>query len=65
MYRLVQDDYTTVFSTVARNAVLQVASTYPANSYWTNRAQVGADMKGNLTEQFDKLHIDIEGFALL
>lgn len=65
MYRLVQDEYKKVFSTVARNTVLQVASTYPAKAYWKNRAEIGKYMKGNLTEQFDRLHIDIAGFALL
>ena len=49
MYRLVEDDYTGLFSRVARQTCLNVAATYPANAYWTNRKQVGADMQSNLT----------------
>ena len=34
MYRLLQNDYESVFTRIARNAVLQVAGDYRAPEYW-------------------------------
>ena len=64
MYRLVENDYEKMFSRVARNAVLQVASNENASVYWKDRKRVADKMERTLKEDFLKLHIDIVGFAL-
>ena len=62
LYRLLETDYDRVFERLARNSVLEVASNYTANAYWTNRVEVGDNMKKKLDENFKKVHAKVMGF---
>ena len=62
LYRLLETDYDRVFERLARNSVLEVASNYTANAYWTNRVEVGENMKLKLDENFKKVHAKVMGF---
>ena len=48
MYRLLQNDYESVFTRIARNAVLQVAGDYKAPEYWQKRREIGDKMRMEL-----------------
>ena len=41
MYRLLQNDYESIFTRIARNSVLHIAGDYEAPGYWTNRTLIG------------------------
>lgn len=65
MYRLVAEDYEKVFKRIARNAILEVASTYKAPDYWSKRSEIGIKMRADLTQALDKAYAHITGFMLL
>jgi hypothetical protein len=44
MYRLLQNDYESIFTRIARNSVLHVAGDYNAPDYWKRRTEIGAAM---------------------
>lgn len=65
MYRLVAEDYEKVFKRIARNSILEVASTYKAPDYWSKRSEIGLMMRGNLTVALQKAYSRVTGFMLL
>ena len=65
LYRLLETDYDRVFERLARNSVLEVASGYTANVYWTKRVEIGDKMKINLDKNFKSVHARVMGFQLL
>lgn len=60
-----ETDYDRVFERLARNSVLEVASGYTANAYWTDRVAIGEKMKTNLDKNFKGVHARVMGFQLL
>ena len=60
-----ETDYDRVFERLARNSVLEVASGYTANAYWTKRVEIGDKMKINLDKNFKSVHARVMGFQLL
>jgi hypothetical protein len=50
LYRMCQEDYDAIFTKLARNAVLEIASNWNASNYWLNRTTIGNAMKTNLKE---------------
>jgi hypothetical protein len=50
MYRMCQEDCDAIFSKLARNAVLEIASNWNASNYWVNRTTIGNAMKTNLKD---------------
>ena len=65
MYRLVAEDYEKVFKRIARNAILEVASTYKAPDYWSKRTEIGIKMRQDLTAALSKSYARVKGFQLL
>lgn len=65
LYRLLETDYDRVYERLARNSVLEVASSYTASAYWLDRVKIGDDMRKNLDTNFKKVHAKVMGFQLL
>ena len=54
-----------LFSKIARNSVLQVASQFNATDYWNDRQLIGQKMKENLVKNLKTAHTEVTGFMLL
>lgn len=65
MYRMLQNDYESIFTRIARNSVLHIAGDYEAPGYWKDRTQIGKAMIATLKEDLDEAHADVSGFMLL
>jgi hypothetical protein len=65
MYRLLQNDYESVFTRIARNAVLRVAGDYAAPEYWQKRTVIGEDMREQLEQEMAEANAEVSAFMLL
>ena len=65
MYRMLQNDYESIFTRIARNSVLHIAGDYEAPGYWKDRTGIGKSMNETLRADLDEAHADISGFMLL
>ena len=65
MYRLLQEDYETIFTRIARNSVLSIAGDYNAPDYWLERDNIGKSMLESLVTDLNRAHADVSGFMLL
>ena len=48
MYRMLQNDYESIFTRLARNSVLHIAGDYEAPGYWKDRNGIGKSMNETL-----------------
>jgi len=51
-------EYERTFVRIARDTVVQIASTYEAQEYWTRRDEVTESMKKELTKELAKAHAE-------
>ena len=65
MYRMMQNDYESIFTRIARNSVLHIAGDYEAPGYWKDRNGIGKSMNETLVHDLDEAHADVSGFMLL
>jgi hypothetical protein len=65
MYRLLQNDYESVFAKIARNSVLHIAGDYTAPDYWKQRSNIGEKIKSTLVEDLKQAFASVTGFMLL
>lgn len=65
MYRMLQNDFESIFARIARNSVLQVAGDYNAPDYWLIRNAIGDSMTEQLKVDMNDAHGEVSGFMLL
>lgn len=65
MYRMLQNDYESIFTRIARNSVLHIAGDYEAPGYWKDRNGIGKSMNETLVSDLNEAHADVSGFMLL
>ena len=65
MYRMLQNDYESIFTRIARNSVLHIAGDYEAPGYWKDRNGIGKSMNETLVADMNEAHADVSGFMLL
>jgi|TARA_B110000259_G_C13881341_1_gene349068 hypothetical protein len=65
MYRMLQNDYESIFTRIARNSVLHIAGDYEAPGYWKDRNGIGKSMNETLVHDLNEAHADVSGFMLL
>jgi len=65
LYRLVEQDYESLYEKIARNTILLQAGEFTAPMYWQNRSYIGEQMKQNLNAQLNAAYADCVGFMLL
>ena len=65
LYRLLQNDYESVFTRIARNSVLHVAGDYNASDYWLDRSKIGTNMLSTLVEDLTVAYANVSGFMMI
>ena len=65
LYRLLQNDYESIFTRIARNSVLHIAGDYNASDYWLERDKIGANMLSTLMEDMAVAYANVSGFMML
>lgn len=56
LYAMNNIDYEPTFVRIARDILLQVAGTYVASKYWTERTEIGDNMKKQLDNELKRAH---------
>jgi len=65
LYALANVDYEATFVRIARDILLQVAGTYVAPKYWTERTEIGDNMKKQLDNELKKAHARCKHLQIL
>ncbi|KAL4464106.1 hypothetical protein ABPG74_006043 [Tetrahymena malaccensis] len=65
LYSMNNLEYERTFIRIARDTIVQIASTFEANEYWTKRPSVTQAMKDELTIELKKAHANCVFFQLL
>ena len=65
MYRLLQNDYESIYTRIARNSVLHIAGDYEAPDYWKDRNTIGRVMNQTLQADLNEAYADVSGFMLI
>jgi hypothetical protein len=50
---MLQNDYESIFTRIARNSVLHIAGDYTAPGYWKDRGSIGKSMNDTLREDLN------------
>ena len=65
LYRLAEEDYESLFISIASNTVLLKAGDFPAPAYWHNRTIVGQELQSAVNKDLRMAFSSCAGFMFL